>query len=96
MVSEILYLRLKAIYFNEIKRGLKHEEYRLVCKYWDTRLKDRTYKWIHITKGYPSRIKISRENCLRFPWKGYTIKKITHQLWGNQEKEVYAIKLERD
>ena len=43
MKKKILHLHLKAKYFNEIKSGIKTEEYRLFNSYWCKRLDFRTF-----------------------------------------------------
>ena len=88
-----LYLNLKKEYFDQIKSGVKKEEYREIKPYWEKRL-DKQYDTIMITLGYPEQR--NETNSIAFPWRGYEIKTITHPLFGNNPTEVYAIKLEKD
>lgn len=89
-VSE-LFLPLKREYFEAIRDGSKTEEYRLVGKYWDGRLNGRTFARVILTLGYPARD--NHERRLVLPWRGYTIKTITHPHFGPHPVEVYAIKV---
>lgn len=82
---------LKKQYFDDIKNGIKKEEYRLCTPYWKKRLENKKFNKIEIRLGYP---KNSEENkILIFPWRGYTIKKIKHPHFGNDPVKVYAIKI---
>ncbi|WP_148716453.1 ASCH domain-containing protein [Chitinolyticbacter meiyuanensis] len=86
-----LVLPLKAIYFNQIKDGTKDEEYRLMTPYWCKRLEDRTYDRIVLQLGYPAQSDLARR--LVRPWRGYTIKTITHPHFGPDPVGVFAIKV---
>ncbi len=87
----ILTLPVKAIYFDQIADGTKTEEYRLCTPYWRKRLEGRTFDAVTITKGYPARDDTARR--LTFPWRGYTVKTITHEFFGPEPVEVFAIKV---
>lgn len=91
MTVRTLHLPLKRKWFDLIKSGEKTEEYRLVNDYWRKRLVDRSYEWIALTLGYPSRDDTERRIVL--PWRGYEIKRISHPEWGESEVDVFAIKL---
>jgi hypothetical protein len=82
----ILILRVKKQYFDEIKEGTKIEEYREVKPYWKARIENKKFDFVEIVHGYGG-------ERIRFPWNGYTIKTITHPIFGNIPTEVYAIKL---
>jgi hypothetical protein len=84
-----LTLPLKAEYFDAIRDGSKLEEYRLVTPFWARRLEGRSYDYIVLTKGYPRLIDFSRR--LKRPWRGFTVKTITHPHFGPAPVEVYAI-----
>lgn len=84
-----LTLPLKAVYFNQIKAGEKHEEYRLCTPYWARRLVCREYDQIVLTLGYPKADDTERRLVL--PWRGYAIKTITHPHFGPQPVKVFAI-----
>lgn len=86
-----LHLALKGEYFDAIKAGTKTEEYRLVTPYWYRRLEGRAYGRIVLTRGYPSRD--DQERRLVMPWRGCTLKTITHQHFGSDPVQVYAIKV---
>lgn len=84
-----LTLSLKAVYFNQIKDGLKAEEYRLCTPYWAKRLEGKTYDQIVLTLGYPGRHDESRR--LVRPWRGFTVKTIVDPHFGSQPVLVYAL-----
>lgn len=88
----ILTLNLNKEYFNEIKSGIKKEEYREVKDYWNKRL-NKKYDYIVIKCGYPNAADISKE--LWFEWNGFIKKKIIHKHFNNKEIEVYAINLDK-
>ncbi len=84
-----LYLSLKSEYFDAIQNGTKLEEYREVNEYWTKRIVGREYTDIVLTKGYPKADDWTRR--IRKPWRGYTVKKLTHPHFGNTEISVFAI-----
>lgn len=84
-----LTLPLKAIYFHEIREGAKTEEYRLCTPYWEKRLVGQTYDRIVLTLGYPKGNDASRRIVM--PWRGYTIKTISHPHFGPEPARVFAI-----
>ena len=88
----ILTLHLKGEYFNQIAACAKTEEYRLCTPYWEKRIEGRHYDQIHLLLGYPNANNIAHR--LVFPWRGYTVKTITHQQFGDDPVLVYAIPLE--
>lgn len=88
----ILTLNLNKEYFDEIKIGIKKEEYREVKDYWNKRL-SKKYDYIVIKCGYPNAADISKE--LWFKWNGFIKKKIIHKHFDNKEIEVYAINLDK-
>jgi len=87
-----LTIAVKAEYFDQIKAGIKLEEFRLKTDYWHKRLVGRTYRNVVITKGYPKRDDASRR--LVFPWRGYVERSITHKHFGADTVEVFAIRVE--
>ena len=89
MSKKILHLPLKAIYFNQIKSGIKTEEYREITEYWAKRLVNRDYDEVHLKLGYPKKDDLSK--ILIKPWKGYVVKTIEHPHFGNKELSVFAI-----
>ena len=84
-----LVLPLKGIFFDQIKAGVKTEEYRLVNRYWSRRLEFGSYDTITLTRGYPARDDASRRMVL--PWRGFTVKTIQHEHFGPEPVEVFAI-----
>jgi hypothetical protein len=86
-----LHLPLKREYFDAIRAGIKLEEFRLRTPHWCKRLESRQYNQIVLTLGYPSRDDHARRIVL--PWRGYTIKTITHPHFGPNPVEVFAINL---
>lgn len=87
-----LQLAVNGEYFDQMKRGEKVEEYRLVNDYWKKRLINREYDRLIITKGYPKRDDASRRIDVKY--KGCQIKTITHPHFGNQPVMVFAIKVD--
>lgn len=88
---KILTLNLKREYFEQIKSGIKIEEYRLCTPYWQKRLEGKTFDKIIIKLGYPKNSEV--EKTMEFPWKGYKKRKITHKHFGSDPVSVYAIEL---
>ena len=88
-MARTLYLPLKREYFEAIQNGSKAEEYRLCTQHWRNRLEGREYDSIVLTLGYPSRA--DRARRLVLPWRGYTLKTITHPHFGTTPVQVYAI-----
>lgn len=94
MNKKILHLHLKAKYFNEIKSGIKTEEYRLFNSYWCKRLDFKGFDEVHVLSGYPKKDDLSKR--IIFPWMGYECKTIKHPEFGKEYVEVYAIRLMKD
>jgi hypothetical protein len=88
-----LTLPLKAVYFDQIVCGEKPEEYRLTTPYWRKRLEGRSYDRLILWKGYPKRDDTAR--ILVLPYRGYTVKTITHPHFGPNAVEVFAINVDR-
>ena len=84
-----LVLPLKAEYFDAIKAGTKPEEFRLANAYWRKRLEGRTFDRIVLTKGYPKRGDTERR--IIKPWRGFRITTITHEHFGPDSVDVFAI-----
>jgi hypothetical protein len=91
MADRTLQLALKAEYFDAIKAGTKPEEYRLATSFWKARLEGRTFSRLILTKGYPARADEARR--IELPWRGYTMKTITHPHFGIVPAEVFAIRV---
>jgi hypothetical protein len=86
-----LTLPLRGVYFDQIKAGTKAFEYRLVTPFWQKRLDGREYEGITLTRGYPSRNDVSRR--IDLPWQGCEIQTITHEHFGAEPVQVYAIRV---
>ena len=86
-----LQLAVKTKYFDEMKSGVKLEEYRLVTPYWIKRLVNRQYDRLIITLGYPKRDDAGR--WINVKYLGYTVKEITHPHFGPDPVKVFAIKV---
>lgn len=84
-----LVLNLKKEYFNDIKNGIKKEEYREVKPYWEKRLVGKSYDKIIIKMGYPKATE--KEKIIEFSWNGFEKKQITHKEFGNNPIWVFAI-----
>ena len=86
-----LILPVKRIYFEQIASGEKPEEFRLVNAFWAKRLEGRQYSRVIVTLGSPKRTDTARR--LEFPWRGVTKQTITHEHFGPDSVEVYAIRV---
>lgn len=84
----ILRLNLKREYWEDIRDGLKTEEFRLETPFWENRL-SKPYDEIHLLLGYPRKGDESR--TLRRVYQGYTVKTITHKHFGDIPVSVFAI-----
>ena len=86
-----LILPLKREYFDAIKGGEKHEEYRLCTPYWEKRLGGGIqYDNVILTLGYPKRDDDSRR--IVKPWRGTPGRRaITHVHFGDEPVEVFVI-----
>ena len=92
-----LHLHVKTIYFDAIKSGAKTEEYRIVNDYWIRRLatgdmqpyQPQHYDSVVIWNAYKS----GTDNRIERPWRGWTIKNLTHPHFGLKEVTVFAIQL---
>lgn len=93
-VTMNLQLALKSGYFEDVKSGIKHEEFRLYNDYWKKRLIGRNYENLILTKGYPKRTDESR--IMRFKYCGYTVKTITHHHFGRKPVKVFAIHINQE
>jgi hypothetical protein len=80
-----LVLVLKHVYFDAIHTGQKKEEYRLFKPYWQTRIEGKDFDRLVLYRGYGGM-------SLDMPWRGYTIKTIQHEHFGQDPVKVFAIK----
>lgn len=87
-----LVLPLKRQWFEDIRLGLKPEDFRLVNDYWTKRLVGKKYDRVICTLGYPKRDDHSRRMVK--PWRGFLEKTITHPHFGPLPVRVFAINVE--
>ncbi|WP_176060304.1 ASCH domain-containing protein [Paraburkholderia sp. BCC1876] len=85
----VLTLRLKAIYFHDIKSGAKPWEYRLATPYWRRRIENRRYDFVLLTLGYPARSNVDLQ--MLKPWRGYIEQPLLHPHFGPFQVDVFAI-----
>lgn len=91
-MAKVLTLHVKRIYFDEIESGVKLWEYRALTEYWRQRIEVAgPYDYIKIVCGYPP--KNDKSKYLWFKWNGYNIFEITHEHFGPDPVNVYAINL---
>ena len=90
----ILTLNLKGEYFDQIKAGVKTEEYRLLKPCWVKRLARRNYDEIHLLRGYPPKDDDGKR--ITRPWRGCVLKSITHPHFGSEPVTVFAINVAID
>lgn len=87
-----LQLAVNGEHFDQMKRGEKKEESRLLNDYWRKRLVNREYDRLIITRGYPRADDADRR--IEVPYRGYKLKSITHKHFGNDPVNVFAIKVD--
>jgi hypothetical protein len=86
-----LILPVKAIYFDQIKAGVKSHEFRLMSEHWNTRIHERSYRHVVLTRGYPKAGGVEGETRLTRRWNGYDIRTIKHEHFGADPVAVSAI-----
>ena len=84
-----LVLPLKRLYFEQIAKGEKPEEFRRVTPYWERRLEGKEFDVVELTLGYPPAGDPHRR--LKRRWKGLRRIRLQHPHFGPEEVEVYAI-----
>jgi hypothetical protein len=87
-----LVLHLKSCYFREVASGAKQIEYRLANAYWNKQIVGQQYDRVVIWNAFKP---YNSETVIVFPWRGYERTVITHEHFGPDPVEVFAIKLER-
>lgn len=85
-------IALNGVYFDQIKAGIKLEEYRLANDYWVKRLFSRNYDRLTLTRGYPR--KDDKDRRINLKYKGFEVKTITHPQFGPEPVQVFAIKID--
>jgi len=89
-----LVIVIKKRYFDDIQNGIKPEEYRIIKPFWESRLiekktgKDKEYDCIRFIAGH-------RKNSPEayYKYEGYERKEITHEFFGPEPVNVFAIKI---
>ena len=90
-MSDTLTIPVAGKYFDQILAGVKPEEYRLRSPFWRKRLEGRSYRRVVLTRGYPAGGGVEGCTRLTLPWRGYFERTITHEFFGPQPVEVFAI-----
>ncbi len=90
-MSANLVLPLKAVYFDQIKDGIKKLEYRLLNSHWGKRLVGRSYCHVVLLRGYPKGGGAEGVTRLTREWRGYTVMTLRHEHFGCDPVAVYAI-----
>ena len=90
--EKVLILNVKKRHFNDVKAGVKPFEYRLCKDYWTKRLQKK-YTHVEIRMGYPKNDEEDKK--IRFPWNGYELQTITHEEFGKEPVEIFAIVLNK-
>lgn len=85
-MSDTLHLHVTYKYYDQIKRGEKVEEYRIVEK-WRGQIEGRDYKTLRIWKAYTSEF-------MDFPYRTPEIRTMMHEHFGAEPVTVYALRLE--
>lgn len=86
-----LQMAVNGEYFDQMKRGEKKHEYRLVNEYWRKRLVNREYDRLIITRGYPRADDADRR--IDVPYRGYKLQSLTHKHFGDAPVDVFAIEV---
>ena len=100
MKKKVLYLPLKKEWFDLIDKGIKKEEYRLMNKYWTSRIctknKDGEYEctkdkfdYVEFTLGYPK--KDDKSKRMRFEIEKIFQNKGGIKEWGANLDEIYFV-----
>jgi hypothetical protein len=87
----VLTLPLNGIYFDQIARGEKLEEYRLVTDFWCKRLEGKSFASLVLTRGYPKGGGVEGVTRLTRQWRGYSLRVIQHPHFGKDEAPVFVI-----
>ena len=90
-MSRVLTIPINGVYFDQILKGEKTEEYRLNTEYWKRRLIGRTFDAVVLTRGYPKGGGIEGVTRITRPWRGQYLKRISHPHFGPRPVWVFAI-----
>lgn len=84
-----LILAVRAVYFEQMKRGEKLEEFRLQNAFWAKRRERKNFARVLIYWGYPAADDLSRR--LVFAWRGFSKRELQHEHFGPEPVKDYAI-----
>ena len=90
-MGAVLTIPICGRYFDQILAGTKPKEYRVRNAYWRKRLEGRSYDRVVLTRGYPKGGGVEFVTRLTLPWRGYDEETITHEFFGGEPVEVFAI-----
>ncbi len=90
----VLTIPVNGEYFDQIARGIKREEYRLVTPFWTKRIAGRSYDRVVLTRGYPKGGGVEGVTRLTRRWVGAPQRLITHPHFGPDQVRVFAINVE--
>jgi hypothetical protein len=88
-----LTIAVMGVYFDQMLRCEKLEEFRVQTDYWRKRLVGRSYDNLVLTRGYPKGGGIDFVTRLKVPYRGYRETEITHEHFGSQPVKVFAIRV---
>lgn len=91
----VLTLPLNGVYFDQIARGEKTEEYRLASQFWQRRICGREFSSVVLTRGYPKGGGVEGVTRLTREWRGYDVDRISHPHFGAEPVIVLAIDVSR-
>lgn len=91
MSERVLTLPVKGVYFDQIARGEKPEEYRLANSFWEQRICGKVFDAVVLTRGYPKGGGVEGETRLTRQWRGYGVQWLTHPHFGDEPVVVFAI-----
>lgn len=83
-----LFISIKKVYLDQIIKGTKIEEYRMIKPYWENKLINQKYDCIKFKSGY-----FVGSPEIKIQYLGYEIKKYKSPLFGDKEVMVFALKL---
>lgn len=86
-----LIIPVNGIYFDQIAAGTKSHEFRLQNAHWAKRLEGRAYRHVVMTRGYPKAGGVEGETRLTRVWRGYDLRTIQHEHFGDDPVAVFAI-----
>ena len=92
-MTKDLVIPVNGVYFDQMLRGEKAEEFRVRTEYWRKRLVGRSYRNLVLTRGYPKGGGVDFVTRLTVPYRGYRETEITHEHFGSDPVKVFAIRV---